>query len=167
MQNAFKTLALILCAFACLILAAGAAQPVKINDLVEQAAEYNGKTVTIEGEAIGEAMERGEYTWVNINDGSNAIGLWMRAADAQKITTFGDYKHVGDTVTVTGTFSRDCAEHGGDVDIHVASLTVTAAGHDVKETLSQNKILAAAILSCVTLIIAFLYWKFVKKQKQS
>ncbi|WP_414150707.1 hypothetical protein ACIZ62_16885 [Acetobacterium carbinolicum] len=44
---------------------------IELNQLVENAEAMDGKTVTV----IGEAMERGDYAWGNINDGSNAMGI--------------------------------------------------------------------------------------------
>ena len=93
-----------------------AADAIEINTLIEKSQAFDGQTITVEGEAIGEAMLRGEYAWINISDNTNAIGVWLKSSDAQKITSFGGYRHKGDTVKISGTFSRNCIEHGGDVD---------------------------------------------------
>ena len=134
---------------------------------MEDALSYNGQTVTVEGEAIGEALERGEYSWVNISDGTNAIGIWMKKADEDSIKFYGDYKHLGDTVRVTGVFSRDCAEHGGDVDIHCASLSIVKAGHSVLSAVTQKKIAIAAILAFFAALLAYFYLRESKKHKSA
>lgn len=88
----------------CFILPANAEETIGINDLINNAETYDKQTVVVEGEAIGEVLERGDYAWVNINDGTNAIGIWMTETEAKTIETFGDYKHIGDTLKITGVF---------------------------------------------------------------
>lgn len=135
------------------------AEAIGLNDLIENALENDGKIVTVEGEAIGEALERGDYSWVNINDGTNAIGVWLKTDDAKKLTFFGDYKHIGDKVRVIGVFSRDCAEHGGDIDIHAESFVVLSKGWTVSEDIPREKIAFAVILAVFSLSSALLYYK--------
>ena len=101
-------------------------------------------------------LPRGDHAWVNINDGTNAIGVWMTLADAKKISCYGDYHHTGDTLCVTGTFSRNCAEHGGDVDIHCAAMRIVNAGSTVAHPADGAKKAAAAGLSAAALLAAFL-----------
>jgi hypothetical protein len=135
-----------------------AASAIPINDLVEESLEYDGQTVSVQGEAIGEVLERGEYAWVNINDGGNAIGIWMSLEDARKIEFFGDYRNSGDILLVTGVFSRNCVGHGGEVDIHCDKLEIISAGHHVVETVAPAKILIALVLftfAALAVIIAF------------
>ena len=149
-----------LCVFAAALAAvlaglAAAADVTTVNELVDRSLQWNGKTVTIEGEAIGEMLPRGDCAWVNVNDGTNAIGVWMPLADAKKISVYGDYHHTGDTLRVTGTFSRDCAEHGGDVDIHSVSVRLVKAGGEVEHPVSGGKKAAAAGLSAAALLAAF------------
>ncbi len=133
---------------------AAAADVTAVNELVDRSLQWNGKTVAIEGEAIGEMLPRGNYAWVNVNDGMNAIGVWMPLADAKKISVYGDYHHTGDTLRVTGTFSRDCAEHGGDVDIHSDSVQIVKTGGAVGHPVSGSKKAAAAGLSAAALLAA-------------
>lgn len=128
---------------------ASAASAVPINDLIEKAIEYDGRTVTVQGEALGEVLERGEYAWVNISDGGNAIGIWMTLEDAEKIKFFGDYKNIGDTLLITGVFSRNCAEHGGEVDIHCGTLEILSPGHRVAEAVGLSKILITLLLAAL------------------
>jgi len=166
MCKTLKTLTITILLSACFIISAAAKEElVTINDLVENALSYDRQTVTVEGEAIGEALERGEYSWVNISDGTNAIGIWMKKEDADSLEYFGDYKHIGDTIQVTGVFSRDCSEHGGDVDIHCSSLKIVKSGHSVSNTVSSTKIIIAAILSFFAVLLAYFYRAKTKKRK--
>ncbi|TDT52038.1 DNA-binding protein [Fonticella tunisiensis] len=129
------------------------------SDFVEKAAVYNGKEVTIRGEAIGEAMKRGDYGWVNISDGSLPMGVWMKWEDAKKIKTFGDYKHKGDIVEVTGIFNKSCLEHGGDMDIHASNVKIVDPGKVQLKPVSRIKIVVGASLTLVTLLIGSIYFK--------
>ena len=114
MSKTFKALIVVLFLTVSLPSPVYAADIYGINDLVEHAAALDGTEVTVtEKRAIGEAMERGEYAWVNLSDGTNAIGIWLPLTEAKLITYFGDYKNKGDSVRITGIFNRACADHGG------------------------------------------------------
>ena len=165
MQKVLKPIFLAVLFVTCLIVSASAASTIGINDLINKAATYDKQTVTVEGEAIGEILERGDYAWVNINDGTNAIGIWMTESDAKTIKYFGDYKHIGDTLKIMGTFSRNCTEHGGDVDIHCTSLDIVKNGYAVKDKISNTKEMTAAGLLLAALIIAYIYFKGLKKAR--
>jgi len=166
MCKTLKVLSITILLSACFIVSAAAKEEVTgINTLVENTKTYDQQVVTIQGEAIGEVLERGEYSWVNINDGTIAIGIWMKTSDADTIKYFGDYKHVGDTVMVTGVFSRDCTEHGGDVDIHCASYKIVKEGSVVISKISHSKAITAAILLIAAGLAMFFYNRVIKKKK--
>ena len=46
------------------------------KELIEGENTLDGSIVTYKGEAITAIMNRGEHSWVNLNDGYNAIGTW-------------------------------------------------------------------------------------------
>lgn len=108
---------------------AASAQTVSSADLIDRAAELDGRTVTFTGEAVGDLLRRGSHVWVNLSDANNsAVGVYMSAADAAQIRLLGRYGVKGDVVAVTGVFQRACAEHGGDLDIHAERVTIAAPG---------------------------------------
>ncbi len=133
------------------------------GSLVERMKEYDGMTVTFTGEAIGEAMVRGDHAWIHLNDdayyeknieegaplgGQNSgMPVWVDSDLAAKVRVFGDYKHQGDVVRVTGVFNDACAEHGGDTDIHAQTLEVVRAGHRVVDEPKPAKLAWAVGLS--------------------
>ncbi|MCU0650644.1 MAG: DNA-binding protein [Candidatus Omnitrophica bacterium] len=119
-----------LCFCICLLLPCSflSAQAASVNELINTAATIDNNTVTLTGEAIGEVMNRGAYSWVNVNDGTAAIGVWMSAQDAAQILFCGDFSHEGDLVEVSGIFNRACGEHGGDMDIHASNLKILQHG---------------------------------------
>lgn len=123
------------------------AQPISGTELINNAKDYDGKAVVFEGEAIGEVMLRGGYAWVNLNDGSSAIGIWMPKEMADTIKYTGSYQYRGDWVEVAGVFNRACPEHGGDLDIHAQGISKTLPGRQLKKRININKVNMVYILS--------------------
>lgn len=115
------------------------AQPISSAELINNAKLYDGKVVNYEGEVIGDIMKRGDYAWINVNDGKNAIGIWINSGLVKDISYTGSYKSVGDGIEVTGVFRRVCPEHGGDLDIHAQSLRKTGAGRYLQEKVNVDK----------------------------
>jgi len=129
-------------------------QSLSSGELIRNAKEYDGKLIVYSGEVIGDVMLRGDFAWVNINDGENALGAWMSAALAKEIKITGNYKSRGDRLEIMGVFHRACFEHGGDLDIHVRSLLKVTNGRMVKENLNFDKV----SLSLILLGVLFLIW---------
>jgi hypothetical protein len=130
------------------------AQGVSSRDLIKNAAQYDGKLITYSGEVIGDVMLRGESAWVNINDGENALGVWMSARLAKEINVTGNYKSRGDRLEIVGVFHRACLEHGGDLDIHAQALSKLANGRAANQKVNLEKI----NLSLILLGVLFLTW---------
>jgi len=138
---------------------------VEINQLIEHAKEYDKCQVSIRGEVIGECMERGDHIWINIIDQSNAIGIWLPLCAKEKITYYGNYKAIGDTIEVNGTFYQACNEHGGESDFHSESLTVIKPGHPVDEKISNQKLMIAVIATLFVLLLFPFFIKYVRNRK--
>lgn len=115
------------------------AQSISSAELINNAKLYDGKVVSYEGEVIGDIMKRGDYAWINVNDGKNAIGIWINSGLVKDIGYTGSYKSVGDGIEVTGVFRRVCPEHGGDLDIHAQSMRKTGAGRYLQEKVNVDK----------------------------
>lgn len=157
-KNITLCLAVLPCYF--LLLPFGYAQSVSSTELINNAKLYDGKTVVYEGEAIGDIMARaipgGKYAWVNLNDGQNAIGIWMSAALSRDIRLTGSYKSRGDWIEVAGIFHRACLEHGGDLDIHAEGMRTIQGGQVIVEraNLAKRKLFfSLAGILCLTLIL--------------
>ncbi|PIQ90278.1 MAG: DNA-binding protein [Candidatus Omnitrophica bacterium CG11_big_fil_rev_8_21_14_0_20_41_12] len=118
----------------------GFSQGLNSNELISQGQQYDGKSIIYSGEAIGEVMKRGEFAWVNINDGNKAIGVWMSAGLAKEINFTGAYKAQGDIVEIIGVFHRACLEHGGDLDIHARALRKITPGKITDHKLDSFKV---------------------------
>jgi hypothetical protein len=149
-------------AFTAILIANGSSNAaVTSDDLINNAKDYDKKEVVYSGEVIGDIMKRGENTWINVSDGTNAIGIWITTEEAKVIKYAGKYSFTGDTVKVTGIFNRACPEHGGDLDIHASKLEVVKLGHiDIKK-INYKFILISVIL----LVAALLLNIFILKKK--
>jgi hypothetical protein len=139
------------------------------TELVEQPKRWDGKTVTFMGEAIGEAMMRGDMAWLHLNDdgyylknveeGSGLHGyntgmpVWIPTDLARQVKVFGDYKHEGEVVKVRGTFNAACAIHGGDMDIHATELKQMIAGRHAIDHVRAWKVALAAGLALLALVL--------------
>ena len=124
--------------------------------MIERAKEFDGQEVIYQGEAIGEVMIRGDYGWINLHDGQNAIGVWAPRESLGLVTYVGNYKAKGDWIEVKGIFSRACNVHGADLDIHAASLIKAEEGRAVTHRLVPEKKRLVVILSGVLLCLLIL-----------
>ena len=127
-------------------------------DLLNNAKQYDGKTINYKGEVIGDVMIRGDYVWLHVNDGTIAIGIWAPKKMIQEIRYAGDYHKKGDIVEVSGTFHRSCSEHGGDLDIHASEIKKVTSGSPVIQPISRKKIYIGAY----SLILVLLFYALKK-----
>jgi hypothetical protein len=128
------------------------------RDLIDRPFEYDGKTVLLEGEAIGESMRRGEWAWLNILDGYAAIGVFAPAGELASIESYGSSRGKGDSVRVLGTFRRACPEHGGDMDIHAVSIEIIERGKPTPRPVDRL-VLALTPVSFILAAFCYLLWR--------
>jgi hypothetical protein len=134
-------------------------------ELIGKSKEFDGRSVEFVGEAIGEPMRRGDHVWLNLLDSGGAIGIWANRADLPAIRYFGSAAARGDTLRVRGIFHRSCPEHGGDLDIHAATLEVVSPGELKRETLHAGRMaLAAGLL--LSAAVAFFLWRARQKGRE-
>ena len=159
----FSLKILIVSAFTAIMIASGTSNiDVTSDDLINNAQDYDKKEVAYSGEVIGDIMKRGEFAWINVSDGKNAIGIWLSTEEANKIKYTGKYNYTGDTVKVIGIFNRACPEHGGDLDIHANNIEVIKQGHiNIREVNYINYIIISSLLFITALILNI----FVLKKK--
>lgn len=132
------------------------AQAISSAELINNAKLYDGKVIIYAGEVIGDVMVRGEYAWVNVSDGKNAIGIWINKNLTKEIIHTGSYKAKGDRIEVVGILQRACLEHGGDLDIHAHVLRKLNSGRLENEQLiigKKNLTLILFGVLCLVLIL--------------
>ncbi len=126
------------------------------NELIEKAKELNGRKLNYSGELITAILDRGEYSWINLNDGSNAIGVWCKSSLLGGVKFAGGYKSHGDMIEVNGVFNRACSMHNGELDIHANTVKILKHGYLVERTIDTKSIKSAIILFialCFTVIV--------------
>ena len=150
-------LAVLICFCPAVSLAGG--MQVTSNDLINKAGDYDGKEIIY----TGDVLSRGEYSWINVFDGSNAIGVWVQRDDISAVAVLGSYTMHGDTVRITGIFNRACPEHGGDMDIHAASIEIVQVGYAVSHKVAVWKFILGPVLLAGAAVCMILV---VKKRKR-
>ena len=148
-QLAYIMLVLLFC-FQCY------AQDISSPEMIKDAKLYDGKSVTYQGEVVGDIMIRGGFAWLNINDGPNAIGIWINKKLIKDILYTGSYRAKGDLVKITGKFNRSCVEHGGDLDIHAQSITKISSGSKIYHIINTRAVNFAFVLFCIILLVFLL-----------
>ena len=136
------------------------AQPASISstELINNSRQYDGITVVFTGEVIGDVMLRGDFAWVNVNDGENAIGIWMSRELAGTIKFSGSYHSKGDQLEITGVFQRNCTQHGGDMEIHARDMRIISPGNTINEQLNITKRnVVYVILGVLFLVVIFIH----------
>lgn len=128
-----------------------------LNVILQNSKKYDQQHIEFNGEVIGDKFKDGEKYWINISDGKNVIGVWIEKKLSQKIRYFGDYKHIGDQVRISGVFNRGCKEHGGDIDIHADKLVLLKAGSAWGHKISPHKLYLAILLTMVVVFLVLMY----------
>jgi len=136
---------------------AEAAPAVSARELLENAEEYDGKTVTYEGEMIGDVMVRAQFAWINVRDETLCLGVFSPKGLVSEIEHKGSYGFSGDIISVQGTFYHSCPEHGGDTDIHAEKITVVRKGEATFYPLEPGKVKASITLSAIAFALAIIH----------
>lgn len=124
----------------------------------------DGQTVTLEGEVVSELLRGGDgHVWVNVLSEGVAIGVWAPTNLTEDLTVFGNWGHDGDRISVTGVFNEACDVHGGDLDVHAASITLVAAGEPRENPVALWKLGVA--LGGIALALV-LYWRSQRVQEE-
>ena len=106
-----------------------------IFDLQNSDTYYEGQTVQVTGEVVGdiiESEEEGAYKWITVDslpeEQPASVQVYLSAEQAELIDMLGRYERTGSTVSVTGRYHLVCAVHDGLSDIHATSFTVLQSG---------------------------------------
>jgi hypothetical protein len=167
-MNRIRAASVIATVFTAMLLILAAPQPataVTSSELIENPTAWDGRTVSFEGESIGELMVRGDMAWLHVNDDAYArtsieadgvlsgynsgMAVVLPARAASGIEHFGSYSEQGDIVEVIGVFRAASARHGGEMVIEGQSVRVVEPGYAVEHPVEGWKPWAIAILAPV------------------
>lgn len=128
------------------------AEVVTCLELIENAKTFDGSKVSVTGEVIGDILRRGDNVWINVNDGTCALGAWIEKSKVETLDLVpGRYDGIGTVVGLSGTFNRACAQHSGETDIHVDEIELVETAKPVEHTIQNRMVIGAA----VALLMAF------------
>lgn len=134
------------------------------SQMINQAKEYDRHEVVYSGEVIGDTLNVGDHVWLNVSDGSNAIGVWVQSDLADLVQVPGRYSQHGDLIQVSGTFYRACPEHGGDMDLHADTITLITRGYPVSHVVLAWKVWLAVLLTiAASALIARVLFRIIRK----
>lgn len=141
--------------------------PTELINQITLDKNLDGVRIVLEGEAISEPLERKDGCWINVTDGSIAIGVFFKdKTQADKIQVWGQHHFKGDTVRIEGKVYLADKETGGELDIQGENLTVVSAGYRIEESIPLWKIIAGIILGIVTLTLMLeRFVNFLKSKK--
>lgn len=136
---------------------ASRAQTVTCQQLISEAAIWNGRTVSITGEVVGDILRTGEFKWLNVNDGTNALGVWANIKDVEGMVIVpGNYSVKGTFLELEGVFNRTCSLHSGETDIHLVRAVLVGGHSVVAHPVDKNRLLFVAILSVFAAALTWL-----------
>ena len=138
-----------------------------IADLAGADSYYDGQTVKVTGEAVGEAIYAdGAHSWVTLTDVESgaSVAVYMEDAELEKIDTFGMYGKTGTTLHVQGVYHLTCPEHDGESDVHASSVAVAAIGAVQEESFKPLAFLPGLLLVGIG---AFLMVVFLRRRERS
>lgn len=114
-----------------------------IESLFDQASLYDGRTVQVVGEVIGDCITAGDGNcWITLTstdtENKATISVLLSAEQASQIDHYGRYGVTGTTFQVRGTYHQACSDDEGIPDIHATNSAVISRGIDHPDDFSWN-----------------------------
>lgn len=136
-----------------------------IEDLFTADAYYDGQTVQVMGEAVGDlvvAETDADYRWVtlmSLDSKTNAsVFVYMTDDQAKLIDALGRYGTTGTTLQIVGTYHLSCPEHTGVSDLHASSVSVARVGSSSPDELVLEKFAPGVVLVLVGLSLMGVFY---------
>ena len=134
-----------------------------IDDLASANSYYDGQTVQVIGEAVGDRIIEkldSSYCWITLasqkttsSQTTSVVSVYMSMASSQLIDTYGAYNCQGTKLQVRGTFNLACSEHQGVSDIHAEAVSLVQKGAVQHDEFSINAIIPGVVLVLVSFVI--------------
>lgn len=135
---------------------AGDLYEVTTEDLIVRSSFYDEKRVVLQGEVIGNVLNRPGHAWLNIKDSYGLIGIWAPAGLTEEINFHGSYRYRGDVVQISGTFHRADPRAGGDACVRADKIDLIKRGFQTPHSLSSSKVTLAWSMFAIALFLMFL-----------
>ncbi len=146
-------LALIIIVFS--TFAASGSELVSCQQLVNEAGAWDGKMVSISGEVVGDILHVSGHVWLNVNDGTNAIGVWGDSGLVEEFRIVpGRYETIGTRLNIEGEFHRTCSLHSGETDIHLTKAALLKDAEEVAHPVNRGRLIIASSLFALSMLLA-------------
>lgn len=139
-----------------------------IDTLFDQATLYEGRTVQVVGEVIGDLIKEGssvagrDLYWITVTsiDAENkaTISVLITAEQAKQIDHYGRYGVTGTVLQVRGTFHQACSDHEGLPDIHAANTEAITHGVEHGDVLVLQEFVPGVIAVLLGAILMGVYY---------
>ncbi|MBQ3387370.1 MAG: hypothetical protein IJG53_08625 [Eggerthellaceae bacterium] len=135
-----------------------------LEDLAGADDYFEGQTVQIVGEVIGDGITEGfdrDHVWVTLASTTpgrhETVMVYMTAGQASIIDTWGAYGRTGTILQVRGVYHLACAEHQGLSDIHVDNVNRVEPGSRHPDVFAWRDFMpgAVGVLVAGILLLAF------------
>lgn len=133
-------------------------------ELASATSYYDGQTVQITGEAIGDIIHAGTdgtHVWLTLAstspDSDATVVVYLPSSATSIIDTLGEYGKTGTVLQVRGTFHLVCPDHEGVSDIHAENVNVVSPGTSSPDEFSWAALQPGALLLLLAgaLLLAF------------
>lgn len=134
-----------------------------IASLGDESAVYDGQTVQVAGEVVGDKLASGVdgYWWITVeaeaSNDSSSISTYVSDQLASTIDAYGRYGVTGSRVQVRGEYHQACKDHEGLADIHATMLEVTNAGYEHPDSFMADQFVPGILLMIVGLIMVLVF----------
>ena len=136
-----------------------------IESLFEQASLYDGRTVQIVGEVVGDRINANDGTdrcWIMLTsldeDNASSISVLLSAEQANQIDHYGRYGVTGTTLQVRGTYHQACPDHDGIPDVHATASSVIAKGVEHPDNLVPADFLPGLVAIVIGLALMGVFY---------
>jgi hypothetical protein len=133
-------------------------EAISLNEILSAPDKFDGKTVEVEGEVVGDYFQGKGGAWINVLDRGSNIGIFISDKSMlKKIKHRGSYKIRGDVVRIKGIFFKNCFLHR-EQDIHPQDIKVVRKGFVKEESPSLFKVKLAVVSFIICLTTALIYF---------
>ena len=138
-----------------------------IDSLFDQASLYEGGTVQVVGEVIGDLIKADEDNgremyWIMLTyteaENEASISVLLSSEQARQIDRFGRYGVTGTTLQVRGIFHQACAEHQGLPDIHATTASAIARGVEDPDSFRLRDFLPGGVAVLIGAVLMGVYY---------
>lgn len=143
-----------------------------IVDLSQADSYYDGQTVRVTGEVVGDRITAGAsdgYCWITVTDPAfdvnNTVEIYMTTEQASRIDAYGRYGQIGTIISVQGTFNLVCAEHQGESDVHADTVTVSQRGRAIPDEYDATDLLPGVTAIVIGLLMMLVVWRLQERRR--